>query len=124
MSTIDNRVVNMQFNNAEFQQRVAATLKSLDTLNKSLKLEGAAKGLEGLSAASKNVNLSHVEAGVQGIADKFKAMSIIGITALTTIAHKAIEVGTQLTKSFTIDPARRVRGTVDGKPFSGRLPKG
>lgn len=104
MSSIDNRVVNMQFNNAEFQQRVAATLKSLDALNKGLKLEGATKGLQDLGAASKNVNLSHVEAGVQGIADKFKAMSIIGITALTTIAHKAIEVGSQLVKSFTIDP--------------------
>lgn len=105
MSTsIDQRVVQMKFQNEEFQARVAATLKSLDALNKGLKLEGATKGLTDLGAASKNVNLSHVEAGVQGIADKFKAMSVIGITALATIAHKVTEVGTHLVKSFTIDP--------------------
>ena len=31
--------------------------------------------------------------------------------------------GQGLSATFTIDRARRVRGTVDGKPFSGRLPK-
>lgn len=104
MSSIDNRVVNMQFNNAEFQQRVAATLNSLAALNKGLQLQGATKGLQDLGAASKNVNLSHVEAGVQGIADKFKAMSVIGIAALATIGHKITEVAGHLVKSFTIDP--------------------
>ncbi len=104
MSAIENRVVNMQFNNDDFQRRVATTLASLERLNKGLQMQGAAKGLQDLGAASKNVSLSHVESGVQSIADRFKAMSVIGVTALATITHKAIEAGTRIAKAFTIDP--------------------
>lgn len=104
MSSVDNRVVNMQFNNAQFEAGVAQTLRSLEALNKGLKLEGATKGLQDLGSAGKSVDLSHVEKGVQSIADKFKAMSVIGITALASIAHQAISTGTQLVKSLTIDP--------------------
>lgn len=104
MSSIDQRVVQMKFDNAQFQAGVAATLKSLDSLNKGLKLEGATKGLNDLNTAGSKVDLSHVERGIDSIADKFKAMSVIGITALANVATKAISVGIQLAKSLTIDP--------------------
>lgn len=104
MSAVENRVVNMQFNNAQFEAGVAQTLRSLEALNKGLKLTEATKGLQGLGAASKNVDLSHVEKGVDSIASKFKAMSVVGITALASIAHQALATGTQLVKSLTIDP--------------------
>lgn len=103
-TTIDTKVVQMKFDNAEFQTRIAETLKSLDTLNKGMQLTGATKGLENLGAASKNVSLSHLETGVQNIADKFKALSVIGITALASIAHQAIATGASLIKSLTIAP--------------------
>lgn len=105
-TSIDQKVVQMKFDNAEFEQRIAATLRSLDALNKGMKLEGATKGLHDLGAASKNVNLQHVEQGVQSIADRFKAMSVVGITALATIAHQAVYTGQQLIKSLTIDPIK------------------
>jgi hypothetical protein len=104
MSSIDTRVVAMKFDNAQFQTGVASTLKSLDALNKGLKLEGATKGLTDLSAASKNVSLSHIETGIQSVADKFKAMSVVGITALVGITQQAIATGAQLVKSLTIAP--------------------
>jgi len=104
MAAVEERVVSMKFDNAEFERRAASTLKQLEALNKGLALTGATKGLQDLGAASKNVDLSHVEKGVTSISDRFKAMSVIGVTALATIAHKAVEVGTQLAKSFTIDP--------------------
>jgi len=103
-ATIDTKVVEMKFDNAEFETRVAQTMKSLAALNKGLQLEGATKGLQDLGKAGQNVNLSGVEAGVQNLADKFKALSVIGITALATIAHQAIATGAQLVKSLTIQP--------------------
>lgn len=104
MSAVDNRVVKMTFDNAQFESGVKTTLSSLDSLNKSLKLEGATKGLEDLSAASGKVELGHIATAAQDIADKFKALSIIGITALTNIAMKAINAGEQLLHSFTVQP--------------------
>ena len=104
MSKIDERVVAMKFNNSQFEKGVADTNKSLDNLKKGLNLEGAAKGLSSLATMGKNFTLGGIASGVDTIASKFSALSIIGITALTNIANKAVNVGTQLVKSLTIEP--------------------
>lgn len=104
MSSIDDRVVNMKFDNAQFEHGVKTTLASLEALNKSLKLEGATKGLSDLDAAGKSVQLGHLASAADDIAGRFKAMSVIAITALATIAHQAITVGLGLAKSLTVNP--------------------
>ena len=107
MSAIDNRIVKMQFDNAEFERRIATTLRSLDALNKGIKLTESAKGLNNLSAAAKKVDLKNVENSVDGISNKFKAMSVIGVTALATIAHQAVTTGLSLVKSLTLEPLQQ-----------------
>lgn len=52
MSSIDERVVEMKMQNAAFQQGVQQTIRSLEMLNKSLQLQGAAKGLANVTATS------------------------------------------------------------------------
>ncbi|QAY17057.1 tape measure protein [Streptomyces phage FrodoSwaggins] len=56
MSTIDERVVQMKFQSAEFQQGVQQTIRSLEALNKSLQLQGAQKGLAGVAQVSQSFN--------------------------------------------------------------------
>src|SRR5690349_11290989 len=104
ISSIDTRVVQMQFDNAAFQRGVADTLKSLEALNKGLKLEGATKGLDDLSTASGRINLGPIGNAVDSIADKFRAMSIIAITALTNVANRAVDAGLSLVHSLTLEP--------------------
>lgn len=104
MSSIDERAVHMKFDNAQFEAGVKTTLGSLDALNKGLKLEGATKGLSDLNAAGKKVDLNHISRAVDDIANRFKAMSVIAITALSTIAHQALVAGGNIVKSLTIDP--------------------
>lgn len=103
-STIEERVVGLKFDNSQFQQGIQATLASLENLNKGLKLDGATKGLNDLNAAGKNVQLGHIAGAVDGIADRFKAMSIVGITAIASITNQAIQSGLQLAKSLTVAP--------------------
>lgn len=52
MSTVEERVVRMKFENAAFQQGVQQTIASLERLNKSLQLQGATKGLQGVATVS------------------------------------------------------------------------
>lgn len=104
MAAVEERVVAMKFDNAEFERRAASTLKQLEALNKGLALTGATKGLHDLGAASKSVDLSHAEKGVTSLSDKLKAMSVVGVTALATLTSKALETGTRIAKAFTIDP--------------------
>jgi tape measure domain-containing protein len=106
MSSIENKVVQMKFDNAQFEAGVKTTLASLQALNKGLKLEGATKGLEGVGHASTSM-LSHlgpIGSAVQSIADKFKTLSIVGIAALANIANRAVSAGLTLLKSLTVAP--------------------
>jgi tape measure domain-containing protein len=104
MSSIDERVVQMVFDNRQFEQGISTTLSSLDKLTKGLKLEGATKGLTDISSAAKGVSLSGIASGVENIASKFRAMSVVGITALATISQRAVSAGAQLLNSFSFGP--------------------
>lgn len=104
MSSIDERVVEMKFNNSQFERGIQKTLSSLDGLKKGLKLDSATKGIQDLDAAGKKFNLDPMANAIQGLAGKFSALSIIGITALTNITNKAIAAGSQMLKSLTLEP--------------------
>jgi tape measure domain-containing protein len=105
MSSIDSRVVAMKFDNAQFEQGIKSTLNSLTNLKTGLKLDGATQGLDNIStAASRGLSLSNITSSLDNISSKFSAMSVIAITALTNIANKAINVGTNFAKSLTIAP--------------------
>ena len=104
MNSIEQRIVEMQFNNAQFEQGISQSLNSLDTLGKSLKLDGASRGLEEISAAGNNVKLDHISSAVDGIAHKFSNMSVVAITAISNIVNRAVNAGTELAKSLTIAP--------------------
>lgn len=106
MSSIDERVVSMKFNNNQFLKGVSDTNKSLDDLKKGLNLDGAKKSLEGLDQAGKNFSLAGIANGVDNIASKFSALSIIGITALASIATKAVDAGLALVHSLTVEPIK------------------
>lgn len=104
MSSIDERVVQMKFDNAQFERGVKETTSSLDKLKKGLSLDGAKKGLSGLAKAGKNFTLGGISNAVQGIASKFTALGIVGVTALANIANRAVDAGLTLAKSLTLDP--------------------
>jgi tape measure domain-containing protein len=107
MSSIDQRVVQMLFDNAAFEKGVATTLSSLDKLSSSLKLTGATKGLDDIDqAASKGLSLGNLSSGVDTIASKFSALGVIGVTALANITNKVINAGVAVAKSFVIDPIK------------------
>lgn len=103
MSSVDNRVVNMIFDNYKFEQGIQTSIKSLDNLKKGLELNGATKGLTDLDKVSKGVTLEHLISSVDSIASKFTTMGIIGVTALQNITNSAIEAGKNLIKSLSID---------------------
>lgn len=107
MSSIDERIVQMKFDNAEFERGSKATLASLEALKKSLQLEGSSKGLTDVASAANKISLANLAQGVDSIASKFSALSVVAITALTNITNKAINAGAQLVKSLTIDPIQQ-----------------
>lgn len=101
--TIDSRVVDMQFNNKQFERDVSTTMSTLDKLKRSLNLDGASKGLDSVSAAAKNVDMSGLNGAAETVRLKFLALEVVAVTALANITNSAINAGKQLVKSLTID---------------------
>jgi tape measure domain-containing protein len=99
-STVDNRVVEMAFNNKQFETGVKQSTDSLEGLKKSLDLTEAAKGFDSVNAASKNIKLGPIERGVQSISDKFSAFGVIGFTVLNRLTNAAMDFGKQLVSSI------------------------
>lgn len=106
MSSIDQRVVQMLFDNATFEKGVTTTLSTLDKLNKGLQLQGATKGLSDVGDAANRISLGGLTSGIDSAANHFKAMSVIGIAALATITSKVVNAGVEVAKAFVIDPVR------------------
>ena len=104
MSTVDQRIVDMRFNNQQFESGIKSSIGSLDNLKNSLKLEEAAKGLSNLNKTAKDVSLSTMASGIDSIASKFNSLGIIGLTIIQRLTNAAIDFGTKMGKAFTIDP--------------------
>jgi len=105
-TTIDQRVVEMQFDNKQFEANVKTSMSTLDKLKQSLNLTGASKGLENVSAAAKNCDMSGLSSAVQTVHAKFSALEVMAVTALANITNSAINAGKQLVSSLTIDPVK------------------
>ena len=107
MSTeIDEKVVEMRFDNRQFESGVQTTMSTLDKLKQSLNMSGAAKGLEGVSVAARNVDMSSLGSSVDGIGLKFNAMYSIADQALRNITNSAMAYGKRIINALTIDPVK------------------
>lgn len=105
-TTIDQRVVEMQFDNKQFERNVATSMSTLDKLKQSLNLSGASKGLENVGTATKKCDMSGLSGAVQTVQAKFTALEVMAVTALANITNSAINAGKRLVSSLTIDPIK------------------
>ena len=105
-TTIDQKVVEMRFNNQQFERNAQTSLNTLDKLKQSLDLRGASKGLESLNAAAKNNNIGVLGQAAEQVGVKFSAMQVIGTTALVNLTNSAISAGKRMIKALTIDPVK------------------
>lgn len=100
---IDEKVVEMRFDNANFEKNVSTTISTLDKLKAKLNLSGASKGLESINNASDKVNFSGMSTALDTIQVKFSNLETIAITTLANITNKAIDAGLSLAKSLSLD---------------------
>ena len=101
---IDERVVEMTFDNKDFEKNVATSMSTIDKLKAALNFRGAEKGLDAVNSAAKKVNLSGVSNAVDQVRVKFDALQVAGITALANITNSAINTGKRMASAFTVEP--------------------
>ena len=105
-TTVDERVVEMRFDNKQFESGVQTSLSTLDKLKNSLKMDGATKGLEAVDNAAKKVNMSGLGSAVESVRVKFSALEVMAVTALANITNSAFNAGKNIVSALTIDPIK------------------
>ena len=104
--TIDERVVEMRFDNKQFEQNVQTSISSIERLEKSLNLKGASKGLEDVNVAAKNCNMTPLSNAVETVKIRFSALEVMAMTALSNITNSALNAGKNIVSALTIDPIK------------------
>ena len=95
--SIDRRVVEMRFDNKDFEQNVNTTMTVLDKLKEKLSFKGAGDKFE---------TASGLGGAIDGVKNRFSALEIIGTTALINLTNSAVNLGKQMARSLTVDQVR------------------
>ena len=109
-TTVDNRVLEMRFDNKQFESGVATTMSTLDKLKKKLNLSGASKGLETVGKATKGINFSGMTVGIDQVKSGMVSLSgisagvIAKFTVINNMCNSLFRTGKRMVSALTIDP--------------------
>lgn len=105
-TTVDERVVSMQFDNKHFERNVQTTMSTLDKLKEKLNMTGVAKGFDDVDKATKRINLDGLGSAAEVVAVKFSHMQATIQHQLNRIVDSAIATGKRIVSALTIDPIK------------------
>lgn len=104
--TLDQKVVEMRFDNKQFENNIQTSLSSIDKLKKDLNMDGATKGLENIEKTSSKITFSGLSNAIETVHIKFSALEVMAITTLANITNSAINAGKQIVSALTVDPVK------------------
>lgn len=85
MSSYDDRIVRLGFDNAKFEKGANQSISTLDKLNEKLKLKGAEEGSQNLQRSVNNLDFSSMQKGIEAIERRFSTMGIVGMNVINKI---------------------------------------
>lgn len=100
---VDQRVVELQFNNTNFEKNTKKSMDSIDRMMEKLQFKGVEKGFEKLDAAAEKVDFANMNRSLDTLQQKFSALDIMAATVLVNITNKAMNAGEKLVKSLSLD---------------------
>lgn len=104
MSSIDTRVVEMSFDNKQFEEGVDTTISSLKNLDKKIRESSTKDSFEGLERAASSVSFDRLYNNIEKIANRFSIWGIAVETTIRSAVQSAERYLKNFIKSFTTDP--------------------
>ena len=101
---IDQRVVEMKFDNQQFETNIKTSMSTLERFKQALSFDGVKKGFTEIESASKGMKLDGLGDAVETVKSRFSALEVAAVTALANITNSAVNAGRQLLHSLTIAP--------------------
>ena len=103
---VDSRVVEMRFDNQQFERNVGQSLSTLDKLKAALRLDGVSKGLDDVNASAKKLDFKNTVQGIDNVVKKFTTMELIGGVTIANLTNDAVNSAKSLAKALTFDPVK------------------
>ena len=101
--TVDSKVVEMRFDNKNFEKNVKQSMTTLDKLKQALKLDGATNGLTAVEQRANSIKFHGLADTIDKVADKFSGLSMVGTMAMIRISQSVSNAGLNMVKSLSVD---------------------
>lgn len=101
--TVDSKVVEMRFDNKNFEKNVKQSMTTLDKLKQALKLDGATNGLTAVEQRANSIKFHGLADTIDKVADKFSGLSMVGTMAMIRISQSVANAGLNMVKSLSVD---------------------
>lgn len=104
MSTIDNRVVQMEFENKNFERNAKESMKTLEKLDKSLEFKNGKKSFKDVEEAAAACDFKPLMQAVDTVKVQFTTLGSVANRVMQRITDSVLDTGKKMLKSLTIDP--------------------
>lgn len=101
-TTVDNRVVQMRFDNEEFEKKAHKSISTLDKLKNALKFSGASKNLDDVNKSFKEVDANPLLKAIEGVNGGLTAM-VAKATVVNRATNALIDTTKRFVSSMTLD---------------------
>ena len=91
-NSIDQRIVQMEFDNASFEKNVSTTMATLKKLDASLDMKGGVDALKSIDSAVSNVDFAGMANGIDTVSNRLSALGVIGATALAKVTSSVMDI--------------------------------
>lgn len=100
---VDQRIVEMQFDNKEFEKNIKTTEESLEQFKKSLDLDGAAESFAHVEKAARSFSLVNIGDQVGVITSGFSSFENYVLGMFERLKRKALDFAKNISDAMTID---------------------
>lgn len=104
--TIDERIVEMRFDNAQFEKNVATSMSTLDKLKKSLKFKDSSKSLEEIGRAANRVRFDGMIDGINTVNARFSYLQGTIQHQLNNIVDSCVMASKRMVSALTTQPIK------------------
>lgn len=105
-TSVDNRIVKMQFDNKQFESGCKTTLNTLDKLKQSLNFQGATDSLKSLASSINNFSFCAMQKGIDAMTNKFSVLGTMTDQFIRRLTDQLMSTGKMIASTFTIDPIK------------------
>lgn len=100
---VDDKIVNMQFNNKEFEAHAKTSMSTLDKLKEKLQFKNASNGIKKLQSDAKSFTLAPINNAIGTVEARISTLQLVWANSLSNMINKAVNAGAQMSKALTTD---------------------